>query len=124
AARRTVAGHFPGLYDIVPNGIDVDRFGVPRPRPAAFADGARHVLYVGRLEPRKGVEFLLQAMRRVRERAPAARLLIVGDGPDRRRLESLAHTAGLDVRFLGRVADDELPAYFHATDIVCSPAIG
>ena len=58
AARRTVEPHFPGQYDIVPNGIDVNRFSARREPPALFENGRRHVLYVGRLEPRKGVEFL------------------------------------------------------------------
>ena len=124
SARRTVAEHFPGPYHIVPNGIDVDGFAAPRPRPPAFAPGVRHVLYVGRLEPRKGLEFLIRAMPRVAERAPATRLLIVGDGPDRGKLESLARAVRCDVRFDGRVGDDDLPAYFQACDVVCSPATG
>lgn len=124
SARRTVAEHFPGSYHIVPNGIDVDGFAAPRPRPPAFAPGMRHVLYVGRLEPRKGLEFLIRAMPRVAERAPATRLLIVGDGPDRGKLESLARAVRCDVRFDGRVGDDDLPAYFQACDVVCSPATG
>jgi phosphatidyl-myo-inositol alpha-mannosyltransferase len=124
AARRTVAGQFPGRYDIVPNGIDIERFTVRHPPPTVFRAGERHVLYVGRLEPRKGTEFLIRAMRRVQERVPSTRLVIVGEGPDRQRLESLAAAIGVDATFLGRVHDADLPAYFQATDIVCAPAIG
>jgi phosphatidylinositol alpha-mannosyltransferase len=123
-ARRTVAEHFPGSYRIVPNGIDVDGFAAPRERPSAFALGVPHVLYVGRLEPRKGLEHLIRAMPRVSDRAPSARLVVVGDGPERARLESLARTLGADVRFAGRVGDDELPAYVQACDVLCSPATG
>jgi phosphatidylinositol alpha-mannosyltransferase len=124
AARRTVARYFPGTYEIVPNGIEFDAFRTPRPRPGAADAGRRHVLFVGRLEPRKGVESLVRAMARVQAEVRDARLLIVGDGPDRHRLESLAASAGTDARFTGYVDDDALPGYFQAADVFCSPATG
>lgn len=124
AARRTVASHFPGEYEIVPNGIEVERFREPRPRPSIFARDRRHVLYVGRLEPRKGVDTLIRAMRDVQRHAPDVTLLVAGDGPNRAALEQLARDTGVAARFAGRLADDDLPAYFQAADIVCSPALG
>ena len=124
AARRTVADHFPGHYDVVPNGIDVEEFRAPRPRPVAIAPDHLHVLYVGRLEPRKGVDHLIRAMGSVQRRLPRARLLVVGDGPDRERVMTLARASGVDVIFAGRVDDSELPAYFQWSDVVASPALG
>ncbi|MBI3492232.1 MAG: glycosyltransferase family 4 protein, partial [Acidobacteria bacterium] len=124
AARRTVAREFPGRYDIVPNGIDLHAFQTARPRPIDVAPDRPHVLYVGRLEPRKGVDGLIRAMPLVQQRRPDAQLLIVGDGPERHALESLAATLGANVRFVGRVDDEQLPAYMQASQIVCSPAIG
>jgi len=124
AARRTVARDFPGCYEIVPNGIDVDRFRQPAARPAAMPAGSRYVLFVGRLEPRKGVDRLIRAMTIVQAHAPDARLVIVGDGPERAPLEATARAADIGVTFAGRVPDDALPAYYHAADIVCSPALG
>src|SRR5262249_21284328 len=50
AARRTVAPHFPGKYEVLPNGIDVMRFAASKARPSAMPPGRRHVLFVGRLE--------------------------------------------------------------------------
>jgi phosphatidyl-myo-inositol alpha-mannosyltransferase len=124
AARRTVAAHFPGRYDIVPNGIDFERFNSPGRPPALFEAGRPHVLYVGRLEPRKGVEFLVRAMADVQRRVPAVRLIVGGTGPDRDPLARLAAALGVDVRFAGAIPESELPAYFQASDVVCSPAIG
>jgi phosphatidyl-myo-inositol alpha-mannosyltransferase len=124
AAQNTVAAHIPGDYEIVPNAIDVERFRRPRPRPAAFAHGRRHVVYVGRLEPRKGVDVLIRAMAEVTRGAPDVTLVIAGDGPLRADLEALAAQVGVAAIFAGRVADDELPAYFQSADIVCSPARG
>jgi phosphatidylinositol alpha-mannosyltransferase len=124
AARRTVARDFPGDYEIVPNAIDVDRFRQTTARPAAMAPDARFVLFVGRLEPRKGVDRLIRAISIVQRHAPDVRLAVVGDGPDRTTLEAAARDAGVDVLFTGRVSDALLPAYYRAAEIVCSPALG
>jgi phosphatidylinositol alpha-mannosyltransferase len=124
SARETVAAHFPGRYDVVPNGVDVDALREARRRPAAIGEGRHHIVYVGRLEPRKGVEHLVAAMARLRERRPEARLIVVGDGPARPLLESAARDRRLDAVFVGRVGDDALPGYFQSADIVCSPALG
>jgi phosphatidylinositol alpha-mannosyltransferase len=123
-ARRTVARHFPGRYEIVPNGIDVDAFRAPRPRPAAFAADRLHVVYIGRLEPRKGVHHLIRAMARVQPSLPGARVVIVGDGPERGRLLDVARTLGVDAQFTGHVHDADLPGHVQAADVVCSPARG
>jgi phosphatidyl-myo-inositol alpha-mannosyltransferase len=124
AAKRTVAHHFPGDYAIVPNGIDVDRFRQPAARPPGMREEGRYVLFVGRLEPRKGVDCLIRAMAIVQQRVRAARLVVVGDGPDRAAIETAARDAGVRVWFAGRVPEELLPAYYRAADVVCSPALG
>ena len=123
-ARRTVAQHFPGTYEIVPNGIDVGAFATPQPRPRDMPANQPHIVYVGRLEPRKGVDVLIHAMPLVRAHAPHARLVIVGDGPDRDALASLARSVNAGATFTGRVENAALPGYMQAADIVCSPALG
>jgi phosphatidylinositol alpha-mannosyltransferase len=123
AARRTVAAHFPGDYEIVPNGIDVEAYRTPRPRPPQLVSNRRIVLYVGRLEPRKGVDHLIRAMAQVRTGIPDVTLVIVGDGPERASLTALA-AGNTSVHFAGRVADDDLVAYLQSADVVCSPALG
>jgi len=124
AARRTVLPHFPGDYEIVPNGIDVNRFARPATRPPDMQPNQRHVLYVGRLEPRKGVEHLVHAMAAVQRAGSSARLVVVGDGPDREGLEAAARRSGIAATFVGRVPDDALPGYYRAADVVCAPALG
>jgi phosphatidylinositol alpha-mannosyltransferase len=124
AARRTVERHFPGAYTIVPNGIEIDRFATPKIRPAMFDGDGPHVVCVGRLERRKGAGHLVRAMAAVARRAPGARLVLVGDGPDRGDLERLAADLRVDVRFAGAVPDDDVPAFFQAADVVCAPAVG
>jgi phosphatidylinositol alpha-mannosyltransferase len=124
AARRTVARAFPGEYHVIPNGIDVTRFMQPLARPETMPADRLHVVYVGRLEPRKGVGRLVEAMSIVAKDLPNVRLLIVGDGPDRAALEAAARQGGVDAQFEGRVPDAVLPAYYRAADVVCSPALG
>jgi phosphatidylinositol alpha-mannosyltransferase len=124
AARRTVARHFPGDYEIVPNGIELARFRQPSSRPSDMPADRRHVLCVGRLEPRKGVGRLIEAMATVEREVPDVRLVVVGDGPDRAQLEAAARAAEVDVLFTGHVSDEALPAYYLAADVVCSPALG
>jgi phosphatidylinositol alpha-mannosyltransferase len=100
------------------------RFARRSAPPEGLPDASPTVLYVGRLEPRKGVGVLIHAMEAVRRRLPNAALVIVGDGPERRALEELAAAQATPIRFVGRVNNDELPPYFHASDVVCSPALG
>jgi phosphatidylinositol alpha-mannosyltransferase len=124
AARRTIARYFPGEYLIVPNGIEFARFRLPSARPLDVADDRRHVLFVGRIEPRKGLSYLIDAMATVQQRFSDVRLLIVGDGPDRDTAIRRARRANVDAQFAGRVPDHRLAAYYRAADVVCAPATG
>jgi phosphatidylinositol alpha-1,6-mannosyltransferase len=77
------------------------------------------VVCTGRMVKRKGHEDLLMAWPRVIREVADARLLLVGDGPRRRRLEALVVALEVDdsVIFTGRVPQDELPAHFDAGDV-------
>ncbi|MFV2009046.1 MULTISPECIES: glycosyltransferase family 4 protein [unclassified Micromonospora] len=81
------------------------------------------VVCVSRLVPRKGQDTLIRAWPLVRRRVPGAALLIVGGGPDRRRLQRLARRAGVadDVTFTGAVPWAELPAHYAAGDVYAMP---
>lgn len=70
-----------------------------------------HFLYLGRLVTEKGVDIALRALARLSDRAPAVRLTIAGDGPDRAMLEDLAETLGLGgrVSFLGQIDRGHVP---------------
>jgi phosphatidylinositol alpha-1,6-mannosyltransferase len=80
------------------------------------------VLCVSRLVPRKGQDVLIAAMPMVRRRVPDAVLLLVGDGPQRGRLEAAAADAPAgSVLFAGEVADAELPSHYSASDVFAMP---
>jgi len=72
--------HLPGHYDIIPNGIDIEHFSLDVPPIDEFGDGKLNILFVGRLEKRKGVNYLIKAYQRVKEEIPNSRLVIVGPG--------------------------------------------
>jgi len=118
--------HVPGYYTIIPNGVDLDHFS-PNVSPIdEFCDGKVNILFVGRLEKRKGVGYLLKAYKRVRQEIPNSRLIIVGPGTRLRgKYERQVKRSGLkDVVFVGYVSYDELPRYYETADIFCAPAVG
>src|SRR5262249_32668302 len=126
-ARDFAAHYFPGEYDVIPNGVDVERFH-PGTRPFSEhrREGVVNLLFVGRLDPRKGVHHLIAAMPRILERTGGGvQLLIVGDSYLRPKLEgSVASSARAHVRFLGHVPSSDLPRWYATGDIFVSPASG
>lgn len=92
-------------------------------RASAMHDGLT-LLFVGRLVELKGVAYLIEAVARLRGRV-AARLVVVGIGPDRPRLEALARNLGVDggVEFRDKVPDAELQRAYATTDVFILPSI-
>ncbi len=104
---------------IIPNGIEVQQFaasaGIKRD-PATY-------LFVGRLEKRKGVRYLLDAFTVLKQSLPEARLVIAGDGPERNMLESRARQRKLaDIEFLGHISDEQKIELLARATIFVSPA--
>ena len=127
AAREFVGEYFHADYRIVPNGIDFPRFFERCAALPELADDRPTVLFVGRLEKRKGLRYLLRAWPMVRERVPDARLLVVGRGrplEGYRRFASRQGWSSSDVVFAGYVSADDLPRYYQACDVFCAPNTG
>ena len=124
AARHFISRYFPGDYTIIPNGVDLDRFTSAEPYEN-LRDGTLNILFVGRLEERKGLIHLLKAYHRLRKRKVDARLLVVGAGPKLREYKRFVGLRRIrDVEFLGRVSDEEKVRYFASADIYCAPNTG
>ncbi len=115
-----------GYYNIIPNGIDLEHFSPDVSPINEFCDGKLNILFVGRLEKRKGVNYLLKAYQRAKKENPNSRLIIVGPGTRlRHKYEKEVRRSGLeDVVFVGHVSYDELPRYYKTADIFCTPATG
>ncbi len=124
AARHFISRYFPGEYKIVPNGVEPGRYQRAVPI-ARYRDGVPNILFVGRMEPRKGLIHLLRAFRKLQRDGVRARLLLVGTGPGEREARRYVLTRQLEnVEFLGRVPEGQKAQLFKTADIYVSPATG
>ncbi len=117
--------YVPGDYQVIPNGIDPDYFH-PDVKPIEkYLDGKLNILFVGRLEKRKGLKYLIDAYKIVKKTFPDSRLLVVGPGVRfRRKYENKVKREHIeDVVFVGKVPFEELPRYYKTADVYCSPAV-
>jgi phosphatidylinositol alpha-mannosyltransferase len=122
AARDSVARYFDADWQIIPNGVDTERFTPDAARPALASPHRPAIVFVGRFDPRNGLDALIEAYRLVRQRGRDAQLVVVGDGPERSRYH--AQAAGLpDVTFAGRVSAEALPGYYAAGAIYACPTV-
>ena len=123
-AHQFISRHFPGHYEIIPNGIQLDDFALATPFPH-LQDGMINLLFVGRLEKRKGLKYLLSAYSKLKWEWPNLRLLVVGPGkPDDDSYRIMSERNLQDVVFVGRVSDQDKARYYKSADIFCSPATG
>jgi phosphatidylinositol alpha-mannosyltransferase len=118
--------YFPAEFQIIPNGVDTQHFNERVTPIERFADGKTNILFVGRLEKRKGFTHLLEAYKLLKPEVPNCRLIQVGPGVRlRKRYEKRARQYGLpDVHFTGYASYIDLPRYYKTADIVCFPATG
>jgi glycosyltransferase involved in cell wall biosynthesis len=114
-------------HELVLRGAPEDKLrvhhqGIPlRPAPDP-GNGGAGVLFVGRHVEKKGLGDLLEAMSIVRAAVPDARLLLVGDGPDRPSHEARARELGVDVEFLGWRTPEEVRRYMASARVLCVPS--
>ncbi|MCD6300373.1 MAG: glycosyltransferase family 4 protein [Dehalococcoidales bacterium] len=125
-AMEFASRYFPGDYHIIPNGVDLKHFSADVPPIDKFMDGKLNIVFISRLEKRKGFDYLLQAYQRVKKEIPNSRLIAVGPGTRlRHKYEKwVARNNVEDVVFIGYVSYDELPRYYKTADIFCVPATG
>jgi glycosyltransferase involved in cell wall biosynthesis len=81
------------------------------------------VLYVGRLIPYKGCDYLLRAMAQLQQRQPEAHLVVIGDGTFRPELERLAGELGIKCRFLGEQPQSEIHRWLDKARVFCGPSV-
>ncbi|MFU8852499.1 glycosyltransferase family 4 protein [Micromonospora sp. SL1-18] len=118
-----------GRVDVVPNGVEPQRWQVPAAAVAAararFAGDGPLVTFAGRLVYEKGVQHLLAGLPTLRERHPGLRAVIVGDGPYKAALEAEVHRLGLadTVSMPGFLGGADLPAVMAAADCFAVPSI-
>jgi glycosyltransferase involved in cell wall biosynthesis len=114
---------------VVPNGVDLERFkpngdGEKLKRSLGLSNN-QIVLFVGRLIPRKGLQFLVEAAKRVIKENADATFIIVGNGPIRNMLTLQLEKADIsrNFLFLGDVKDSVLPALYNCADVFAFPSV-
>lgn len=127
SAVRAIDARVP--VDVLPMGVDAHLFHPSQASPELREKyGVRGplLLFVGRLVESKGVQYLLDAMPGILRRFPAAKLLLIGDGPAEAALRAQVATLGLQshVIFLGALPNAELPAYYATADVFVGPSVG
>lgn len=126
AVSESAAEYVSGLTDepitIIPNGIDLKQYHTTTQKKVE--DSTKRILYIGRLERRKGVKHLLKAYEILAKNVSDVSLVIAGDGPDREKLELMVDELELpNVDFLGYITDAQKKELLQECDLFCSPAL-
>jgi len=118
----------PGQYATVPSGVPTAALRAAAPPRAAararlgLAPDAYVVAGLGRLVPVKGFDLLVEALPRLAAEVPSARVLLVGDGPERAALEARARALGVAARLHVTGATPEVAAHLAAADVLAAPS--
>jgi phosphatidylinositol alpha-mannosyltransferase len=126
SARATWQRRFGGTMAVVPNGVAPEFFASPKPLEGWKQDGPT-ILFVGRLEPRKGLEYLVRAFLRLKPAFPRLRLLVVGRDDRGQQAKAMAMVPPRlrpDLVFVGSVPQADLPSYYASADVFCAPSLG
>ena len=113
---------------VIPNAVDIDGFAFGSPRDDALAEslglrGKTVIGFVGSFYAYEGLDLLIRAFPRLLAERPDARLLLVGGGPQERKLQELSQTLGVSnyTRFVGRVPHAEVQRYYSVIDLLAYP---
>ena len=116
--------------EVVPNGVDLDRFRKAKPLPRAefgFSNKDILLVYAGRIAPEKNLDLLLHSFAGIAKTIPNVYLLIIGRGQQQHEdnLRDLTHELDLQerVHFTGLIPYDQLPSYFAMCDVVVNPSV-
>jgi glycosyltransferase involved in cell wall biosynthesis len=99
-------------------GIDVKNFALRRVQPSEEI-----ILFVARLVEKKGCEYLLRAVELVTRRRPKVKTIVIGDGPLRNSLETLARNLGIDCDFLGAQPVSAVRTWLERAMVFCVPSV-
>jgi phosphatidylinositol alpha-mannosyltransferase len=125
-AMKYALSYVPAEYEIIPNGVDTHKFRPDVQPLEQYMDGKLNIVFLSRLEYRKGANYLLKAFLEIKKQMPDTRLLICGSGTAlRKRYEAWVSRNRLkDVIFTGMVSEQDIPRYYRTADVFCLPATG
>jgi len=117
---EAMSRYFKAEWDVIPNGVNVGYFHPNGRRPTDALRRGPRLLFLGRLDPRNGLDTILEAMPMIIKRHPNTQLVVAGDGPMRSYYEWRARSLGRHVRFVGRIYH-ERPEYYSTADVYVCP---
>lgn len=108
-------------FRVVPNGVDLNRFGSIVPRVL----NTSRILYVGRLDPRKGILDLISTFRALSKQRSDLHLTIIGRGPLEQRLRDIINTESLQtgIDLLPAVSHEQMPEIYRSHDLLIVPSL-
>lgn len=125
AAKGFISHYFPGDYRVVPNGVDTKRFTPHGEKRYEKKPGEKLVIFVGRMDPRKGLTHLLHAFPTIAAADPSVTLLVVGGGfMSRYYRAKVGNGLKHRVKFAGYASQEDLPKYIRSADVMVAPATG
>jgi phosphatidylinositol alpha-mannosyltransferase len=117
---KAMSRYFEAEWDLIPNGVNVEYFHPNGRRPFDAFEWGPRLLFLGRLDPRNGLEVVLEAMEEILAHDPRTELWVAGDGPLLGYYKWRAAKLKGHVRFLGRVFD-ERPGLYGTADLYLCP---
>jgi phosphatidylinositol alpha-mannosyltransferase len=122
-AKNYIEQYFPYDYCIIPNGVNIEKFSSRTHAPSLLTPGYFHVLFVGHAQfKRKGLRYLINAYRILKNAYPQLRLVVAGSQWFGRQAHVDSHLQ--DVRYLGTVTDEQLITLYQTADLFCAPSTG
>jgi len=121
--------NYKGPKIVISNGVDLGKFNPRVPRLKKFCDDKINILFIGRIEERKGLIYLLKAFKILEKTPPikqmgGVRLIIIGEGELKKECQNYVKENNLkEIYFEGTKTGKELVSYYNSCDIFCSPAI-
>jgi len=123
-AKLAMQPYFPGDYEIIPAGVDIEFF--KKDGDKFDIEGYPKILFLGRLDERKGVLKIINVFSKFLKVKKDAKLIVAGKGPLDTVARKLVKDLNIEDRvlFTGYVKKDDIPKYYRTADIYCSPALG
>lgn len=116
--------NYKGPKILIPNGVDLEEFNPKIPPLKKFSNDKINILFVGRIEEKKGLIYLLNAYKILEKKFKNLRLIIIGEGDLKKECQDYVRENNLkEVHFEGKKVERKLVVYYNSCDIFCSPAI-
>ena len=123
AAELKARGYDPSRITVVPPGLNHDRYSLGSPEPSRDPSGEPPlIVVVSRLKRYKRIDVAIAAQRAIQKVMPKARMVVIGSGNDRRKLQSLASKLSANVEFLGHLPAEAKVEWLRKAQLVLNPS--